>query len=122
MSPFGHSGRRPNNLSSFFLTVSTDVPHSLAFWWTRLRPMVICYLHQNIATRPAMEANAVGSAELRSRFATLGRGTKVPIETAQMISIIWSVPSERTIAFAQERICLVSLSLGTPWVAIQFLV
>src|SRR5262249_8200079 len=84
--------------------------------------MVIWYLLRIIATRPAMEAKAVGSAELRSRFATRGRGTKVPIETAQMISIIWSVPSERTIAFAQERICLVSLSLGTPWVAIQFLV
>ena len=59
-----------------------------------------------IAMRLAMVVKAVGSAALRFRFGTRGSGTKVPIETAQMISAVWLAPLEPTIAFAQERICL----------------
>src|SRR4249920_3728116 len=83
--------------------------------------MVIWYSLRIISMRPAMEVRAVGSAELRFRFGTRGSGTKVPIETAQMISAVWLAPLERTIAFAQERICLASLSPGTPWAGIRFL-
>jgi hypothetical protein len=83
--------------------------------------MVIWYWLRFIAMRLAMVVKAVGSAELRFRFGTRGSGTKVPIETAQMISAVWSAPLERTIAFAQERICLVSLSSGTSWAGIRFL-
>ena len=77
--------------------------------------MVIWYWLRFIAMRLAMVVKAVGSAELRFRFGTRGSGTKVPIETAQMISAVWSAPLERTVAFAQERICLASLSPGIPW-------
>jgi hypothetical protein len=38
-----------------------------------------------------------------------------------MISAVWLAPLERAIAFAQERICLASLSPGTPWAGIRFL-
>jgi hypothetical protein len=68
--------------------------------------MVIWYWLRIIAMRPAMEVRAVGSTELRFRFGTRRSETKVPIETAQMTSAVWSAPLERTIALAQERICL----------------
>ena len=65
--------------------------------------MVIWYWLRFIAMRLARVVKAVGSAELRFRFGTRGSGTKVPIETAQMISAVWPTRLEPTIAFAQER-------------------
>ena len=84
--------------------------------------MVIWYSLRIIAMGPAMEVKAVGLAALRFRFGTRGSGTKVTIETAQMISAVWPARLEPTIAFAQERICLRSLSPpGISWAVIRFL-